>query len=122
MIESSKLPVRSPILTPPNLSAPNIWPKRFNIAVWTAVIGVRLFFFNNRSMRKFVDTKRTEMRPLSVKQSLSIFALILIGSAGVTLAQNPNVAVKDTRYLALGDSVAFGYNPTVPISLRNRSE
>ncbi len=59
------------------------------------------------------------MRPLSVKQSLSIFALILLGSADVTLAQNPNNAIKDTRYLALGDSVAFGYNPTVPISLSN---
>jgi len=35
------------------------------------------------------------------------------------LAQNPNNAIKDTRYLALGDSVAFGYNPTVPVSLSN---
>src|SRR5271169_3152300 len=34
-------------------------------------------------------------------------------------AQNPNNAFKDTRYLALGDSISFGYNPTVPINLRN---
>ena len=35
------------------------------------------------------------------------------------LAQNPENAFKNTRYLALGDSIAFGYNPTVPIALAN---
>ena len=40
-------------------------------------------------------------------------------SASITLAQNPNNAVKDTRYLALGDSIPFGYNPTVPVNLNN---
>jgi lysophospholipase L1-like esterase len=34
-------------------------------------------------------------------------------------AQNPGNAAKDTRYLALGDSIAFGYNPTVPVNLAN---
>jgi lysophospholipase L1-like esterase len=34
-------------------------------------------------------------------------------------AQNPGNAAKDTRYLALGDSVTFGYNPTVPVNLDN---
>lgn len=34
-------------------------------------------------------------------------------------AQNPANAAKDTRYLALGDSIAFGYNPTVPVDLKN---
>jgi lysophospholipase L1-like esterase len=35
------------------------------------------------------------------------------------LAQNPNNAIKDTRYLALGDSIPFGFNPTVPVRLSN---
>lgn len=39
--------------------------------------------------------------------------------ATAATAQNPRNASKDTRYLALGDSIAFGYNPTVPISLSN---
>ena len=54
-----------------------------------------------------------------MKQSFCVFALILLVSASVTLAQNPNNAVKDTRYLALGDSIPFGYNPTVPVNLNN---
>jgi len=54
-----------------------------------------------------------------VKQNLIAFAVILFWSASVTLAQNPNNAVKDTRYLALGDSLAFGYNPIVPVNLDN---
>jgi lysophospholipase L1-like esterase len=39
--------------------------------------------------------------------------------AGAALAENRNNVEKDTRYLALGDSVAFGFNPTVPVSLSN---
>jgi lysophospholipase L1-like esterase len=57
--------------------------------------------------------------PPSVKHSFAAFALILFGSASITLAQNPNNAIKDTRYLALGDSIAFGFNPTVPVALDN---
>ncbi len=34
-------------------------------------------------------------------------------------AQNPGNAINDTRYLALGDSVPFGYNPTVAVNLNN---
>ena len=34
-------------------------------------------------------------------------------------AQNLNNSTQDTRYLALGDSVTFGYNPTVPVNLAN---
>ena len=34
-------------------------------------------------------------------------------------AQNPRNAAKNTRYLALGDSVSFGYNPTVAENLNN---
>ena len=54
-----------------------------------------------------------------MKQTFAACALILIASASVTLAQNPNNAIKDTRYLALGDSLSFGYNPTVPVNLNN---
>jgi lysophospholipase L1-like esterase len=54
-----------------------------------------------------------------VKQSFCVFALILLVSASVTLAQNPNNAIKDTRYLALGDSIPFGYDPTVAVNLKN---
>lgn len=54
-----------------------------------------------------------------MKPSFALFAFIVICSAGLALAQNPNNAIKDTRYLALGDSVAFGYNPTVPVNLAN---
>ena len=54
-----------------------------------------------------------------MKNTFAAFAVILIASAGVTLAQNPNNAIKDTRYLALGDSLSFGYNPTVPVNLNN---
>ena len=54
-----------------------------------------------------------------MKRSFCVFALILLVSASITLAQNPNNAVKDTRYLALGDSIPFGYNPTVPVNLNN---
>src|SRR5690349_13738237 len=57
--------------------------------------------------------------PSSVKHSFAVFTLLLFGSATITLAQNPNTAIKDTRYLALGDSVAFGFNPTVPVALNN---
>lgn len=34
-------------------------------------------------------------------------------------AQNPGNAIKDTRYLALGDSIPFGFSPLVPIALNN---
>ena len=51
--------------------------------------------------------------------SIAAFALILFGSVSITLAENPNNAIKNTRYLALGDSVAFGFNPTVPVALDN---
>jgi lysophospholipase L1-like esterase len=54
-----------------------------------------------------------------VKQTFAALALILIVSASVTLAQNPNNAIKDTQYLALGDSLSFGYNPTVPANVNN---
>jgi lysophospholipase L1-like esterase len=54
-----------------------------------------------------------------VKQSFSGFALILLSATSLILAQNPNNAVQDTRYLALGDSIPFGYNPTVPVNLNN---
>lgn len=54
-----------------------------------------------------------------MKPSLTSFALLLFGSVSITLAQNPDNAIKDTRYLALGDSVAFGFNPTVPVALDN---
>ena len=54
-----------------------------------------------------------------MKQSFAAFALILIVSASVTLAQSPNNAIKDTRYLALGDSIPFGYDPTVAVNLNN---
>jgi lysophospholipase L1-like esterase len=53
-----------------------------------------------------------------VKHSFAAFALILIWSANM-LAQNPNNAIKDTHYLALGDSVPLGYNPTVAVNLDN---
>jgi len=35
------------------------------------------------------------------------------------VAQNPANAAKTTSYLALGDSVTFGYNPTVAVDLDN---
>ena len=54
-----------------------------------------------------------------MKQSFCVFALILLSSTSLILAQNPNNAIKDTRYLALGDSIPFGYNPTVPVNLNN---
>jgi lysophospholipase L1-like esterase len=54
-----------------------------------------------------------------VKHSFVSFAVVLFGSVGIALAQNPNDAIKNTRYLALGDSVAFGFNPTVPVALDN---
>jgi lysophospholipase L1-like esterase len=54
-----------------------------------------------------------------VKQSFCAFALILLVSASITLAQNPNNAVQGAEYLALGDSIPFGYNPTVPVNLNN---
>jgi len=54
-----------------------------------------------------------------VKQTFAAFALMLMTSASVMLAQNPNNVFKNTRYLALGDSIAFGYNPTVPVNLNN---
>jgi lysophospholipase L1-like esterase len=73
----------------------------------------------DRTIKVFVDTKRGELRPHSVKQSFCVFALILLLSASVTLAQNPNNAVEDTRYLALGDSIPFGFSPTVAVNLNN---
>ena len=54
-----------------------------------------------------------------MKQTFAAFALMLMTSASVMLAQNPNNVFKNTRYLALGDSIAFGYNPTVPVNLNN---
>jgi len=54
-----------------------------------------------------------------LKQLFSAFGITLLFSAGVALAQNPTNAIKDTRYLALGDSLAFGYDPTVPVNLDN---
>jgi lysophospholipase L1-like esterase len=54
-----------------------------------------------------------------VKLSIVTFALALFGFASLALAQNPNNAIKDTRYLALGDSIPFGFNPTVPVNLDN---
>lgn len=54
-----------------------------------------------------------------MKTSFSTLAVILLGAANIALAQNPNNAVKDTRYLALGDSLALGYDSTVPVSLDN---
>jgi lysophospholipase L1-like esterase len=54
-----------------------------------------------------------------VKRSFCVFALILLSSTSLILAQNPNNAIKNTGYLALGDSLAFGYNPTVPVNLNN---
>jgi lysophospholipase L1-like esterase len=54
-----------------------------------------------------------------LKQTFAACALILIASSSVTLAQNPNNTIKDTQYLALGDSLSFGYNPTVPVNLNN---
>lgn len=73
----------------------------------------------DRTINVFVDTKRSEPRPRSVKQSFCVFALILLVSASVTLAQDTDNAVKDTRYLALGDSIPFGFNPTVAVNLNN---
>jgi len=35
------------------------------------------------------------------------------------LAENHGNIIKDTRYLALGDSIPFGFNPTVPVALSN---
>ena len=72
-----------------------------------------------QQIESIVDTKRSKLRPSFVKPSSAVLALILFASAGFMLAQNPNNAIKDTRYLALGDSVAFGFNPTVPVSLSN---
>lgn len=54
-----------------------------------------------------------------MKHPFSVFALILLSATSLILAQNPNNAVTDTRYLALGDSLAFGYDPTVPVNLNN---
>ena len=54
-----------------------------------------------------------------MKQPFSAFALILLCATGSLLAQNLNNAIKDTRYLALGDSVAFGFDPTVAVNLNN---
>ncbi len=45
------------------------------------------------------------------KQLLSLISTGLF--LGTLWAQNPDNAVKNTRYLALGDSIAFGYNPLV---------
>jgi lysophospholipase L1-like esterase len=57
--------------------------------------------------------------PPSVKHSFAAFSLIVFGSVSITLAQNQNNAIRNTRYLALGDSIAFGFNPTVPVALDN---
>ena len=54
-----------------------------------------------------------------MKIRFSALALMLATSASFTLAQNLDNAVKDTRYLALGDSLAFGYDPTVAVDLNN---
>jgi lysophospholipase L1-like esterase len=54
-----------------------------------------------------------------VKRSFPAFAFVLFCSSSVALAQNPDDAIKDTRYLALGDSIPFGYNPTVAVNLNN---
>lgn len=52
---------------------------------------------------------------------MKIFCAWSVLSLGVMtgLAQDPGNAVHDTRYLALGDSIPFGFNPTVAISLEN---
>ena len=49
----------------------------------------------------------------------SALSLILAFGGTVAFAGNANKAEKNTRYLALGDSVAFGFNPTVPVDLDN---
>jgi lysophospholipase L1-like esterase len=67
----------------------------------------------------FLDTMLAELRPPTVKHSFAASAFILFGSVSITLAQNPNNAIENTRYLALGDSLAFGFNPTVPVALDN---
>lgn len=45
--------------------------------------------------------------------------LAFFGLAVALLGQNPINAINNTRYLALGDSVAFGFNPLVPVALDN---
>jgi lysophospholipase L1-like esterase len=54
-----------------------------------------------------------------MKQTFAAFGLILLGSTSLALAEDSDNAAKNTRYLALGDSVAFGFNPTVPVNLSN---
>jgi lysophospholipase L1-like esterase len=54
-----------------------------------------------------------------VKQSFAAFALILFASASVVVAEESNNEIKNTRYLALGDSIPFGFNPTVAVNLAN---
>jgi lysophospholipase L1-like esterase len=47
-----------------------------------------------------------------VKHKITVLSLALIASASSTLAQNSNNVIKGP-YLALGDSITFGYNPYV---------
>jgi lysophospholipase L1-like esterase len=54
---------------------------------------------------------------LQPKRAALLGLLCFAGTA--LLAQNPANADKNTRYLALGESITFGYNPTVPIALSN---
>ena len=49
----------------------------------------------------------------------AVYLIVFFCSAGIVLAQGLSDPINNTRYLALGDSVAFGYNPTVPVSLDN---
>src|SRR5581483_7677551 len=56
------------------------------------------------------------MRPiLAAAASIWLFSF---AATAPSWADDGNVA-KTTRYLALGDSIAFGFNPTVPIDLEN---
>lgn len=55
-----------------------------------------------------------------MKQPFAAFGLICFCFLrGIAPAQSPAPALRGPRYLALGDSVTFGYNPTVAVNLNN---
>jgi lysophospholipase L1-like esterase len=54
-----------------------------------------------------------------MKKNYAALALFLFASTCIATAQNPPNPINTTRYLALGDSLAFGYIPNVPVNLNN---
>jgi lysophospholipase L1-like esterase len=76
--------------------------------------------FRNRTHTLRVHHSRKETISVkSIYTTLSLISCLCLVCARPAKAQNPNNTSKDTRYLALGDSIAFGFNPTVAVALDN---